>query len=54
MFCEDRHVLNLELVPEASVSTVEERTLEEREKWWSMRLKAIHEGNLAVVLLSGG
>ena len=54
MFCEYRHVLNLEPILEASVSTVKERTLEEREKWWSMGLKAIHEGNLAVVLLSGG
>ena len=54
MFCEDQPVLNLEPVPEASVSTVEERTLEEREKWWSMGLKAIHEGKLAVMLLSGG
>ena len=54
MFCEDRPILNLEPVPEASVSTVEERTLEEREKWWSMGLKAIREGNLAIVLLSGG
>ena len=54
MFCEDRPILNLEPVPESSVSTVEERTLEEREKWWSMGLKAIHEGNLAVVLFSGG
>ena len=54
MFCEDRHVLNLELVPEASVSTVEERTLEEREKWWSMGVKAIREGKLAVVLFFGG
>lgn len=50
----DRPVLNLEPVPEASVSTIEERTLEEREKWWSMGLNAICEGKLAVVLLSGG
>ena len=54
IFCEDRPVLNLELVPEASVSTVEERTLEEREKWWRMGLKAIREAKLAVVLLYGG
>ena len=54
MFCEDQPVLNLEPVPEASVSTVEERTLEEREKWGSLGLKAIHEGKLAIVLLSRG
>lgn len=36
------------------MSTVEERTLEERERWWKMGLKAISEGKLAVVLLSGG
>eukprot|EP00261_Vitis_vinifera_P015518 XP_003635628.2 PREDICTED: UDP-N-acetylglucosamine diphosphorylase 2 [Vitis vinifera] len=44
----------IEPVPESSVSTVEERTLEERERWWKMGLKAISEGKLAVVLLSGG
>ncbi|PSS11090.1 UDP-N-acetylglucosamine diphosphorylase [Actinidia chinensis var. chinensis] len=44
----------IEPVPEGSVSTVEERTLEEREKWWKMGLKAISEGKLAVLLLSGG
>ena len=54
MFCEDQPVINLEQVPEASVSTVEERALEEREKWWSMGVKAICEGKLAVVLFSGG
>jgi UDP-N-acetylglucosamine/UDP-N-acetylgalactosamine diphosphorylase len=36
------------------VSTVEERTKEDREKWWKMGLKAIYEGKLGVVLLSGG
>ncbi|XP_059625465.1 UDP-N-acetylglucosamine diphosphorylase 1 isoform X1 [Cornus florida] len=44
----------IEPVPESSVSTVEERTLEDREKWWKMGLKAISEGKLAVLLLSGG
>ncbi|RWW48793.1 hypothetical protein BHE74_00045098 [Ensete ventricosum] len=44
----------VEPVPEASVSTVEARTLEERERWWKRGLKAISEGKLAVVLLSGG
>ncbi|KAF7120084.1 hypothetical protein RHSIM_Rhsim13G0129600 [Rhododendron simsii] len=44
----------IEPVPEGSVSTVEERTLEEREKWWKMGLKAISDGKLAVLLLSGG
>uniref|UniRef100_A0A0D6R1M6 Uncharacterized protein n=1 Tax=Araucaria cunninghamii TaxID=56994 RepID=A0A0D6R1M6_ARACU len=50
----DRPVQSPEPVPEASVSIVEERTPEQREKWWSMGLKAICEGKLAVVLLSGG
>ncbi|KAG1326399.1 UDP-N-acetylglucosamine diphosphorylase 2 [Cocos nucifera] len=44
----------VEPVAEASVSTVEERTPEERERWWKRGLKAISEGKLAVVLLSGG
>lgn len=44
----------VEPVPESSVSTVEERTQEERERWWKMGLKAISDGKLAVLLLSGG
>ncbi|XP_062160741.1 UDP-N-acetylglucosamine diphosphorylase 2-like isoform X2 [Alnus glutinosa] len=44
----------IEPVPESSVSTVEERSLEQRERWWKMGLKAISEGKLAVLLLSGG
>lgn len=44
----------IEQVPESSVSTVEERTLEDRERWWKMGLKAISDGKLAVLLLSGG
>ncbi|URE22313.1 UDP-N-acetylglucosamine pyrophosphorylase [Musa troglodytarum] len=44
----------VEPVPESSVSTVEVRTLEDRERWWKRGLKAISEGKLAVVLLSGG
>ncbi|CAA7040602.1 unnamed protein product [Microthlaspi erraticum] len=44
----------IEAVPENCVSTVEERTKEDREKWWRMGLKAIYEGKLGVVLLSGG
>lgn len=44
----------IEPVPEGSVSTVEDRKLEDREKWWKMGLKAISEGKLAVLLLSGG
>ena len=44
----------IEPVPESSVSTVEEQTLEERERWWKMGLKAISDGKLAVLLLSGG
>lgn len=44
----------IEPVPQNCVSTVEERTKEDREKWWKMGLKAIYEGKLGVVLLSGG
>ncbi|XP_059287149.1 UDP-N-acetylglucosamine diphosphorylase 2 [Lycium ferocissimum] len=44
----------IEPVPESCVSTVEERTMEEREKWWKMGMKAIAEGKLGVLLLSGG
>ncbi|KAJ4763472.1 UDP-N-acetylglucosamine pyrophosphorylase [Rhynchospora pubera] len=47
-------VPSIEPVPESSVSTVEERTAEEKEKWWKRGLKAISEGKLAVVLLAGG
>lgn len=43
-----------EPVPEASVSTVEDRTPDERERLWKKGLKAISQGKLAVVLLSGG
>lgn len=44
----------IEPVPEANVSTVEDRSSEDRERWWKRGLKAILEGKLAVVLLSGG
>ncbi|KNA13692.1 hypothetical protein SOVF_114160 [Spinacia oleracea] len=44
----------IEPVSENIVSTVEHRTIEERERWWKMGLKAIHGGKLAVILLSGG
>ncbi|XP_071735498.1 UDP-N-acetylglucosamine diphosphorylase 1-like [Rutidosis leptorrhynchoides] len=44
----------IEPVPESLVSTVEDRKLEDREKWWKMGLKAISDGKLAVLLLSGG
>ncbi|KAK1308027.1 UDP-N-acetylglucosamine diphosphorylase 2 [Acorus calamus] len=44
----------IEPVPETSVSKVEERTMEERARWWKMGLKAISEGRLGVLLLSGG
>ncbi|KAH7569679.1 hypothetical protein ACOSP7_013296 [Xanthoceras sorbifolium] len=47
-------VAAIEPVPEKSVSSVEERTMEERERWWNMGLKAISKGKLAVLLLSGG
>uniref|UniRef100_A0A803MXU9 UDP-N-acetylglucosamine diphosphorylase 1 n=1 Tax=Chenopodium quinoa TaxID=63459 RepID=A0A803MXU9_CHEQI len=43
----------IEPVSEDIVSTVEHRTIEDREKWWKMGLKAIHAGKLAVILLSG-
>ncbi|GER41018.1 N-acetylglucosamine-1-phosphateuridylyltransferase 1 [Striga asiatica] len=45
---------SIEPVPESSVSTVEKRTMEERERWWKMGIKAISEGKLGVILLSGG
>ncbi|KAK6916994.1 UDPGP family [Dillenia turbinata] len=44
----------IEPVPESSVSKFEDRTLEERERLWKIGLKAISEGRLAVLLLSGG
>ncbi|KAI4364994.1 hypothetical protein MLD38_021021 [Melastoma candidum] len=44
----------IEPVPGEDVSSVEGRTMEERVRWWKMGLKAISEGNLAVLLLSGG
>ncbi|CAN1327799.1 UDP-N-acetylglucosamine diphosphorylase 1 [Linum perenne] len=47
-------VAAIEPVPQGSVSTVEGRTMEERERWWKMGLKAISGGKLAVLLLSGG
>lgn len=28
--------------------------MEDRERWWKMGMKAISEGKLAVLLLSGG
>eukprot|EP00249_Psilotum_nudum_P004804 c18299_g1_i1 orf=181-1626(+) len=54
LYARDLSIPNAEPVPEASVSTLEDRTLEERERWWNSGLKAILEGKLAVVLLSGG
>ncbi|KAM7259651.1 hypothetical protein ACFE04_015392 [Oxalis oulophora] len=47
-------VAAIEPVPLSSVSTVEERTMDDRERWWKMGLKAIANGKLAVLLLSGG
>ncbi|KAK4487992.1 hypothetical protein RD792_003731 [Penstemon davidsonii] len=44
----------IEPVPESNVSTVERRTMEERERWGKMGLKAISDGKLGVLLLSGG
>ncbi|PPD75211.1 hypothetical protein GOBAR_DD27856 [Gossypium barbadense] len=36
------------------VSSVDERTMDHKERWWKMGLKAVSEGKLAVLLLSGG
>ncbi|KAG9139690.1 hypothetical protein Leryth_021163 [Lithospermum erythrorhizon] len=44
----------IEPVPVSSVSTVEERTMEQRERWWKMGMEAISKGKLAILLLSGG
>ncbi|KAL6561929.1 UDP-N-acetylglucosamine diphosphorylase 2 [Orobanche gracilis] len=44
----------IEPVPESNISTAEKRTMEERESWWKMGLKAISGGKLGVLLLSGG
>ncbi|ONM14006.1 UDP-N-acetylglucosamine diphosphorylase 2 [Zea mays] len=44
----------VEPVPESSVSKVEGRSAEDKERWWKKGLKAISEGKLAVVLLAGG
>jgi UDP-N-acetylglucosamine/UDP-N-acetylgalactosamine diphosphorylase len=33
---------------------VEDRSAEDKERWWNKGLKAISEGKLAVVLLAGG
>lgn len=41
-------------MPESSVATVDDRTTEDKERWWRRGLKAIAEGKLAVVLLAGG
>ncbi|RCV29619.1 hypothetical protein SEVIR_6G025300v4 [Setaria viridis] len=47
-------VPTVEPVPESSVSTVDDRTPEDKERWWRRGLRAISEGKLAVVLLAGG
>jgi UDP-N-acetylglucosamine/UDP-N-acetylgalactosamine diphosphorylase len=44
----------VEPVPESSVSRVEDRSSEDKERWWKKGLRAISEGKLAVVLLAGG
>ncbi|MCO5557785.1 hypothetical protein L7F22_011356 [Adiantum nelumboides] len=49
-----RSLASIEPVPEANISTLEHRTIEQREKWWNSGLKAIADGKLAVLLLSGG
>jgi UDP-N-acetylglucosamine/UDP-N-acetylgalactosamine diphosphorylase len=43
-----------EPVPESSVSKVDDRSPEDKERWWKKGLKAISEGKLAIVLLAGG
>lgn len=40
--------------PVAGVATMDDRTPEEIQRWWKLGLRAIAEGKLAVVLLSGG
>ncbi|KAL7131333.1 hypothetical protein ABFS83_13G190300 [Erythranthe nasuta] len=47
-------VAAIEPVPESSVSTLAKRTTEEKEKWYKMGIKAISDGKLGVLLLSGG
>jgi UDP-N-acetylglucosamine/UDP-N-acetylgalactosamine diphosphorylase len=47
-------VPTVEPVPESSVSTVDDRTPEDKERWWRRGLRAISEGKLAAVLLAGG
>ncbi|KAL9272069.1 UDP-N-acetylglucosamine diphosphorylase 2-like protein, partial [Drosera capensis] len=47
-------VAAIEPVPETMVSTVNERTVQMRERWWNAGLNAIRRGKLAVLLLSGG
>ncbi|KAM0880446.1 hypothetical protein ACQ4PT_033568 [Festuca glaucescens] len=44
----------VEPVPESSVSRVEDRSSEDKERWWKKGLRAISEGKLAIVLLAGG
>ena len=41
-------------MPDGNISTIEARTQEQKETWWKNGLKAIAEGKLAVLLLSGG
>ncbi|KAL2632710.1 hypothetical protein R1flu_004189 [Riccia fluitans] len=44
----------LQPISDAEVATLETRTQEERGRWWGLGLRAISEGKLAVLLLSGG
>ncbi|KAL3630799.1 hypothetical protein CASFOL_023783 [Castilleja foliolosa] len=44
----------IEPVPENNVSTIKKWTMEERERWWKMGLKAISDGILGELRLSGG
>eukprot|EP00246_Nothoceros_aenigmaticus_P005204 TRINITY_DN17094_c0_g1_i1.p1 TRINITY_DN17094_c0_g1~~TRINITY_DN17094_c0_g1_i1.p1 ORF type:complete len:482 (+),score=72.96 TRINITY_DN17094_c0_g1_i1:287-1732(+) len=50
----DPSLLYGEPLPVTGVATIDDRTPEEIQRWWNIGLKAIAEGKLAVVLLSGG
>ncbi|BFI11222.1 UDP-N-acetylglucosamine/UDP-N-acetylgalactosamine diphosphorylase [Marchantia polymorpha subsp. ruderalis] len=45
---------NCQPILDSEVATLDTRTQDERGRWWGMGLRAISEGKLAVLLLSGG